>query len=151
MESRQARSVLIAGCWECLTMAVAKAVAFQLSRLAYPMPSASHGYVSLRVGSPQGRLESSTTADVIQEFMVPLRASQSHTQAATTALASNDSKDDPAVAERGVSPQDCNDYTRASSDQGPTTPSTRASQSLAQATATPWDPAKDKPQLPLPP
>ena len=136
-ESQQARSVLIAGCWERLTMAVAKAVAFQLSRLAYPMPSASHGYVSPRVGSPQGRLESSTTADVNQESMVPLRASPSHTQAAT-ALAAND----PAVAERGVPPQDRNDSTSASSSQGPTTPPTRASQSLAQATATPVGPSK---------
>ena len=120
-ESQQARSVLIAGCWERLTMAVAKAVAFQLSRLAYPMPSASHEHVSPRVGTLQERQQSTTTADI----------SQSHTQATATSAANGSEQ-----TERGVPPRAHADSTRASPRQSPATPSTGASQSQAQAAAT---------------
>ena len=59
-ESQQARSVLIAECWERLTIAVAKAVAFQLSRLAYPGSSLLYGVAKLkaaRLGARDGGVE----------------------------------------------------------------------------------------------
>jgi hypothetical protein len=86
--------------------AVSKAVAFQLSCLAYHMPSAIHEHVSPRVGSLGERQQSTTTADI----------SQSYIQATATSALNGIEQ-----TERGVPPQTHVDSTRARPRQSPAT------------------------------